>query len=198
MIGTNTSHLSCIAGLTVLAQLTATFGPDRPWRFGTHCTRNATAHFVTRIFRFGSRTCQMVPFFAFSAATNCTAASLISNKPWMSPRVRSSSRVPASAAEVPGTRKRAVTKEVYMRLFNRNGTHIFYDPCQVCLISDRDMEGSTFPVWHCHTRYRSLFDCWQDCLAQFDCPVYAFPRHRLNNHGSPMFSTDDWVLFVTP
>lgn len=121
--GTNTSHLCCIVGFTVLSQFTATFAPDRPWLFGTHFTRKATAHFATRIFRFGSNTCQLVPFLEFSAAMNFTAASLISNKPCMSPRVRSSSSVVARADPTPATRK--PRRAVHTRLFHRDGSRVF-------------------------------------------------------------------------
>ena len=123
--GTNTSHLCCGAGFTVLVQLTATFAPDRPWLFGTHVTRKGSAHFATRIFRFGSNTCHRVPFLAFSAAMNLTAAALISNKPCMSPRVLSSSSVAASAEAIPATRKREPARAAHMRLFSRDGRCIF-------------------------------------------------------------------------
>jgi hypothetical protein len=124
-MGTNTTHFFCIVGFPVWSQLTATFGPDKPWLFGTHFTRRDTAHLATRIFRFGSMACHFVPFFRFSAARNCTAASLISNNPCMSPRVRSSSSVLANADEAPATRKKDPAMVVYTRLFNRNGSNIF-------------------------------------------------------------------------
>lgn len=125
LMGTNTVHFFCIVGLTVWSQLTATFGPDRPWLFGTHFTRRDTAHLATRIFRFGSMACHFVPFFTFSAAMNCTAASLISNNPCMSPRVLSSSSVLANADEAPATRKKEPAMVVHTRLFNRSGSSIF-------------------------------------------------------------------------
>lgn len=136
-MGTNTVHFFCIVGVTVWSQLTATFDPDRPWLFGAHFTRSDTAHLATRIFRFGSMACHFVPFFRFSAAINCTAASLISNNPCMSPRVRSSSSVLANADEAPATRKKDPARVAYTRLFNRNGSNIFIILCQICSLSDK-------------------------------------------------------------
>lgn len=153
-IGTNTSHLCCIVGFTVLAQLTATFDPDRPRLFGTHSTRNNTAHFVTRIFRFGSKTRHRVPFLEFSAAMNFTAASLISNKPCMSPRVLSSSSVVARADETPATRKTAATKEAYMRLFKRNGANIFTILAKSVRYQIEIWKLPHFQCLHCHISCR--------------------------------------------
>lgn len=155
-IGTNTSHLCCIVGFTVLAQLTATFDPDRPRLFGTHSTRKDTAHFVTRIFRLGSKTRHRVPFLEFSAAMNFTAASLISNKPCISPRVLSSSSVVARADETPATRKTAATKEAYMRLFKRNGANIFTILAKSVRYQIEIWKLPYFQCVHCHTSCRQL------------------------------------------